>query len=165
MQSELIEYSPDNLFDKIVSISSTRKLSLKDTPGIVTVINKEQLENYGAITLGELLGKTPSSLGVTSYLYTKGGLSIRGVVNSLVDNHALIMINGYHNPIYLGMPLSPIKRIEIARGPIAAIHGGNASSGVVNIITDDNAPTSVSTVIGENGTEIFEGVYSFTDSD
>jgi len=45
------------------------------------------------------------------------------------------LYSGSRSPVWSGMPLNGISRIEIIRGPGSAVYGADAYSGVINIVT------------------------------
>ena len=71
----------------------------------------------------------------------------------------LIDGRGVYSPLFGGVfwdvqevPLEEIERIEIIRGPGAAVWGANAVSGVINIISKQSSDTQGLLVTGGGGT-------------
>lgn len=123
-----------------VVVTATRQPQrLSETIVDVTVIEREQIEQASASTLGELLGRQPGiefnrtgGRGASESIYIRGAES----------KHALILLDGVRfGSASLGLtalemvPLSQIERIEIVRGPASSVYGSDAIAGVVNIIT------------------------------
>ena len=80
---------------------------------------------------------------------SKWAISARGF-NGQYSNKLLVLIDGraVYTPIFAGVfwdsqnvPLDTIERIEVIRGPGAAVWGSNAMNGVINIITRNSADT------------------------
>ena len=78
-----------------------------------------------------------------------GPVSVRGF-NGLFSNKLLVLVDGrsVYNPLFSGvhlgradLVLDDIDRIEVIRGPGAALWGANAMNGVINIITGTAAET------------------------
>ncbi len=115
-------------------------------PSVASIITKEEIEAMGARTLDEILETVPglhvypSGLNIFCPIW-----SIRGI-QSKINPQALLLINGipltqtYNGgrPLAYTMPVSMISRVEIVRGPGSAVHGADAFSGVINVITKDN---------------------------
>jgi outer membrane cobalamin receptor len=123
-----------------VAASSKKALSLRETPGIVSVISSEEIRHYGARDLVDLLRLVPG-LDFGSDIYFVQGISMRG--NWSMEGKVLLLVDGieFNETLYQGVPfgdkfpLTHISRIEIIRGPGSAIYGGTAEYGVINIIT------------------------------
>lgn len=114
---------------------------LERIPAGVTVITRQQIEDTGFNTLTEALAGIPGMR--TSPAGGPGGqasLFIRGT-NS---NHVLVLRDGMpiNDPseatgaFNFGVDtLSDIERIEVIRGPMAALYGSGAIGGVINMIS------------------------------
>ena len=123
-----------------ITVTATRTaLTANQEVAPVIVISARQIQLSGAQTIGGLLQQY-AGLDVAS----NGGpgqptsLFLRGT-NS---NQTLVMINGVKlNPAdgsgaaLANIHLSDIERIEIVKGPRAALYGSDAIGGVINIIT------------------------------
>jgi iron complex outermembrane recepter protein len=139
----------DLLNVKVVSVSKKAEL-LFDAPLSASVITKEEIRRAGSTSIMEALRLLP---GMIVREQTNGNYDIylRGMDN-VPPNGAfegnstttLVMIN--NRPIYnylkggtfwetLPVDLNDVEKIEVIRGPAAALYGPNAVSGVINIIT------------------------------
>lgn len=112
------------------------------TPAAVFVITREDIVNSAASSIPELLRIVPG-VQVAQINASSWAVSARGF-NSVFANKLLVLIDGrtLYSEIYSGshwdqidLPLESIERIEVIRGPGAAVWGTNAVNGVVNIIT------------------------------
>ncbi|HUP12759.1 MAG TPA: TonB-dependent receptor plug domain-containing protein, partial [Niastella sp.] len=142
----------DLLNVKIVSVSKSAE-SLFDAPLSASVVTKEDIMKSGATSIMEALRLVP---GVIVREQTNGNYDIhlRGMDNvppnasfSLTSNTTtLVMVD--NRPIYsylhggtfwetLPVGLNDVEKIEVVRGPAAALYGPNAVNGVINIITRD----------------------------
>jgi iron complex outermembrane receptor protein len=112
------------------------------TPAAVFVITKEDIERSAATSIPELLRMVPG-VQVAQIDASTWAVSVRGF-NSVYASKVLVLIDGrtIYSEIYSGehwdqndLPLENIERIEVIRGPGAAVWGTNAVNGVINIIT------------------------------
>lgn len=137
----LRELSLEELMNVEVSVSSkTREKSLRESPGIISVITSEDIANSGARDLIDVLNLVPGfSFGVD--VFNVVGAGIRG--NWGFEGKILLLIDGIqmneHNYGVFALgnhyPIEHIDKIEIIRGPGSVIYGGFAELGVINIIT------------------------------
>ncbi len=139
--NDLLKLSLEDLLDITVSAGTkTETKTLRETPGIVTVISAEDIGNSGARDLIDVLRLVPGySFGLDVYEVT--GPGVRG--NWAYEGKVLLLIDGVElndrqfGTVPLGnhYPLDNIQRIEIIRGPGSVNYGGFAELGVINIIT------------------------------
>src|SRR3989475_3540434 len=135
-----------------VIVPGKRPQPATSTPASVTVISRDEIERSGARTVADAV-RTVAELSVRAY----GGLgelaqpSIRGSSPAPV----LVLLDGIPlNSVALGqtdlstISVDGVERIEIFRGPFAAIYGSGALGGGINIITTKAAP---SPVVGRSG--------------
>jgi len=126
-----------------------------DVPRSVTVIEREEIEQQSRITnnLSDILGKTlPGFSPPNQSINSVNTQSLRGRgFTVLIDGVPQSSNQGFPSPLATIDP-SAVERIEVVRGP-TAIFGGNASGGVINIITRSPAelPFSASSKIGFRG--------------
>ncbi|MBU4152853.1 MAG: TonB-dependent receptor [Proteobacteria bacterium] len=115
-------------------------------PSVASVITKEDIEAMGATTLDEVLETVPGLHVESSGLqYFSSIWSIRGIHTS-INPQTLLLINGVPFTFnFIGgryqtfkMPTAMISRVEVVRGPGSALHGADAFSGTINVITKDN---------------------------
>jgi outer membrane cobalamin receptor len=142
-EATLLDMSLEDLLDvevDVVSKSSGQKQSLRDVPGIVTVIDREQLMRMGARDLLEVLRQVQGfQIGGDSsnsyYAGIRGLWALDGKLLVLVDGHEMNEL--MYSSVNLGnrFPLDWIERIEIIRGPGSVMYGGSAAYGVINIVT------------------------------
>ncbi len=155
-RSSLAQSQPDETFSGtadelleleqlLVTTASKSAERIADAPGVVSVISAEDIRNFGARNLLEVLDRAPATYGIGSYLYPQNVLSIRGDVLTHFDNHVLLLFDGrpvresiyggLNAAIYTSFPVEAIERIEVIRGPGSVLYGTNAYAGVVNVIT------------------------------
>ncbi len=141
-----------------VVITATRSAKAEvDVPMSIEIMQGESIRRSGATNLHTALA------GVTGVAYKSFGaagghmgtmsneIAIRGIKNG-----TLVMING--NPInargkyYLdAIPTERIDRVEVIKGGGSVLYGSEAMAGVINIITKDDAPSSLTLGYGNYG--------------
>jgi len=148
------ETSLEELMNIEVTSASKKDQRLADTAASVFVITREMIRRSGLTSLPELLRLAPG----VEVARTDGALwsiGIRGFSNPF-GNKLLVLIDGrsVYNDTVSGvywlaqdMPVDQIERIEVVRGPVAAIWGANAVNGVINIITRSPHDTAGGTVV------------------
>ncbi|OFX19069.1 MAG: hypothetical protein A2041_00765 [Bacteroidetes bacterium GWA2_31_9b] len=137
---DLLELSLEELLNIPVTVSSKKALSLRESPGIISVITEDEIQNSGARDLIDVLRLVP---GIEFGTDVQGvtGISMRG--NWAHEGKVLLMLDGQEqnelsfSTLLFGnhYPVDNIKKIEIIRGPGSSIYGGFAELGVINIIT------------------------------
>jgi outer membrane cobalamin receptor len=158
--TDLVRLSLEELLVIELSVGTkTETKTLRETPGIVTVITAEEIANSGARDLIDVLRLVPGySMGQDVYEIT--GPGVRG--NWAYEGKVLLLLDGIelnerqYGNLVLGnhYPLDNIQRIEIIRGPGSVNYGGFAELGVINIITrtaEEIGGTKVSAAYGQMG--------------
>ena len=128
------------ILNKNVAVSSKNGLTTRETPGIITVISAEEIQNSGARDMIDVLRLVPGS-DVQQDLQFVMGIGLRGSWAN--EGKVLVMMDGQpfnellYQTVAIGnrFPVDAVERIEIIRGPGSAIYGGSADYGVINIIT------------------------------
>lgn len=142
----------DLLNVKIVSVSKSAEL-LFDAPLSASVVTKDDILKSGASSIMEALRMVP---GVIVREQSNGNydIHIRGMDNVppntsfditsntttlvMIDNHPIYSyLNGGTFWETIPVDLNDVEKIEVVRGPAAALYGPNAVNGVINIITRD----------------------------
>jgi len=156
------------LMNTQVDVASKRPESLRETPGAVTLLTREEILESGARDLLEALELLPGFQAVASN-FAHVGSSMRGISSD--DGKCLILVDGQEmNEITAGtfalgnhIPVDQISRIEIIRGPGSAIYGGFAGLAVVKVTTrnqEELQGISASTHLGQTGSQITTRDYS-----
>lgn len=131
----------DLLTMETTSVARKRQ-SVGDAAAAVYVITQEDIARSAATNIPELLRMAPG-IEVAQIQNGDVGVTARGF-NSPLSSTLLVLVDG--RAIYFSslsgvlwsqqlLPLSEIERIEIVRGPGAALWGSNAVNGVINIIS------------------------------
>ena len=141
---DLTTASLEELTQIHISVSSFARKDedLWTTPAAVFVITKEDIARSSASSIPELLRMVPG-LQVAQIDASNWAVSARGF-NSAFADKLLVLVDGrtVFSEEFSGvpwdqidLPLENIERIEVIRGPGAAVWGTNAVNGIINIIT------------------------------
>jgi outer membrane receptor for ferrienterochelin and colicin len=149
-----------------VTTASKSAEKISDAPGIVSVVSKEEIANFGSTSLSDVLNRLTSMYMIHAGTFTWNVASIRGQNISFFDTHTLVLVNGrpmrdgitggMNSVFYNAFPVESIERIEIIRGPGSVLYGSNAYAGVINIITskaDEETHFQASVMAGSFGTK------------
>ncbi len=152
------DLSIDQLMNIEVTSASKKEQRLSDTAASVFVITREMIRRSGLTSVPEVLRLAPG-VEVARVDGSKWAIGIRGF-SGVLSNKLLVLKDGrsVYNDTYSGvywatqdMPLEEIERIEVVRGPGAAIWGANAVNGVINIITRSPRDSQGATVTAGAG--------------
>ena len=139
---DLTQKSLEDLMNIQVTSVSKREQTTSQAAAAVFVISREDIRRSGALNIPDLLRMVPG-LDVAQIDADKWAISARGF-NGQYSDLVLVLVDGraVYNPIFAGVfwdsqnvALDTIERIEVIRGPGAAVWGSNAVNGVINIIT------------------------------
>ncbi|HEY2323370.1 MAG TPA: TonB-dependent receptor [Thermoanaerobaculia bacterium] len=127
-------------------VATKTRMNSDYVPGIVTVLEGDDLEALGVATAGEALGLVP---GMVPQLDDRASESVivRGLDFPFNNGNILILVNSIPlsrqdsgiNSSALSMPVEQIERIEVIRGPGSVLYGDYAFMGLVNIVTRKEA--------------------------
>lgn len=128
------------VLNKNLTVSSAKALTTRETPGIISLVTAEEIQNSGARDLVDILRLIPG-FDVLQDLQFVMGIGLRG--NWANEGKVLLLLDGqqFNDLLYQGVAIGnhfsvdAIERIEIIRGPGSAMYGGSAEYGVINIIT------------------------------
>lgn len=153
-------FAAEKDMDPIV-VTATRQASrASELLSDVTVIEREEIERAGSVTLPELLARQPGieysangGPGATSSVYLRGGAN---------DKHTVVLVDGVRvgsassgSFNWSSMPLSQIERVEVLKGSASALYGSDAIGGVIQIFTRQGITpfqVNASTAMGNYGT-------------
>ncbi len=149
----------DNGGNLELSITANRRAnSLDNTLASVSVITRKDIENIQAHDLVDVLRL---QRGISLSRNGGAGSNTSVFIRGSESDQVLVLLNGVRISSattgafnWASMPLDIIERIEIVRGPRAALYGSDAIGGVIEITTR-NGETSpyVSAKIGKYGTK------------
>ena len=158
-----VDMGIEELMNVEVTSASKKRQKLSATASAIFVITQKDIRRAGVTCLPEALRLAPG-LQVARIDANKWAVGARGFfgLNGRFENKLLVLIDGrsVYTPLFSGVfwelqdvPLQDIERIEVIRGPGAALWGANAVNGVINIITKPAYDTQGSLVTGTAGTE------------
>jgi iron complex outermembrane receptor protein len=156
--SDLTQKSLEDLMNIRITSVSKKEQKTSQAAAAVFVISREDISRSGALNIPDLLRMVPG-VDVAQINTSNWAISVRGF-NGQFSNKLLVLVDGrtVYTPMFAGvfwnaqdLPLDSIERIEIIRGPGAAIWGSNAVNGVINIITQSAEHTQGGQVSGDAG--------------
>ena len=125
-----------------VTSVSRKKQRLMDSAAAIYVITNEDIKRSGVTSIPDALRMVPG-MQVAKLNSNTWSISTRGF-NYIFANKLLVLIDGrtVYSPLFSGVNwdvqdtlMEDIDRIEVIRGPGAALWGANAVNGVINVIT------------------------------
>ena len=155
---ELENLSLGDLMQIEVSSVSRKSQTMSSTAAAAFVINQEDIRRSGAASIPEALRLAPglevAQIGASSWAITSRGF------NGFYANKLLVLMDGrtVYTPLFSGVfwnlqdtMMEDIERIEVIRGPGAAMWGANAVNGVINIITKKAKDTRGDLIVAGTG--------------
>jgi iron complex outermembrane receptor protein len=156
--TDLSQLSIEDLMSIEITSASRREQRTADVAAAVFVITQDDIRRSGMTTVPDLLRMAPG-VDVAQHNSNNWAVSVRGF-NGVYANKLLILVDGrsLYNRIFSGtnwdaedLMIDDIDRIEVIRGPGAAMWGANAVNGVINIVTKSTADTKGGLVRVEAG--------------
>jgi len=125
---------------KVTIASGSKGMTVRESPGIVTLITQEEIVNSGARDLIDVLNLVPGlSFGVDVQgvvgIAARGNWSHEGKISLMIDDMEMNELSFATLQFGNHYPVDNIERIELIRGPGSAIYGGFAEMGVIKIVT------------------------------
>lgn len=148
-QADLTAYDIEELMDITVTSVSKKSQRIANAAAAIYVITQEDIRRSGVTTIADALRMAPG-VQVARIDSNKWAVTSRGF-NGRFANKLLVLMDGrsLYTPYFLGVywevqdtVLEDIERIEVIRGPGAALWGSNAVNGVINIITKSAEKTA-----------------------
>lgn len=160
-EGDLTELSIEELMSIEVTSVSKRAEAISRAAAAIYVLTQEDLRRSGVTSLPDALRLVPG-VQVARATSSIWAISARGF-NGRFANKLLVLIDGrsVYTPLFSGVfwdvqgtLLEDVDRIEVIRGPGAALWGANAVNGVINVITKRAAETEGTLVRLALGSEI-----------
>jgi len=139
---DLADLTIQQLMNESVTSVSKKETPLDQSPAAIFVVTPDDIRRLGITSIPEALRLVPG-MDVAQIGASQWAISSRGFNNQFA-NKLLVMIDGrtVYDPSFAGVfwdvqnvVMEDIDRIEVIRGPGAALWGANAVDGVVNVIT------------------------------
>ena len=129
---------------EIVYAASKREQKLREAPSAVSVVTADEIKHHGYRTLADVLRSLPSFYVTYDRNYSYVG--VRGFARpGDYSARVLLLVNGLrtndniYDQAYVGeeflVDVDMIERVEVIRGPSAAIYGSSAFFAVINVVT------------------------------
>ncbi len=164
--SESIGWEESILGEELPTVLTASRLKQPkaEVPASITVITAKHIKLWGVRTLPELMKFVPGMFvghadddNNASVAYHTSNPNIMRRLQVLVDGRSVYK-SAIATVIWddIGLAIEDIDRIEVTRGPNAALYGANSYLGVINILTkhpEDSQGTLVSWRKGNNGTQ------------
>ncbi len=161
----------EQLLDVRIVTASKYSQKLSETASSVTVIDQQQIKQFGYRTVGDALRSVPGFFVVNNRTYENVG--IRGFDQSADFNgRMLVMIDGIrvNEAIFdsgfvgseLPLDIDLVEQIEVVRGPGSSMYGSNAFLAVVNVITRNGKDLQGGELAGAwSSFETYKGRFSY----
>lgn len=161
----VVASSEQDYFDDMPVVLSVSRLPqrLDETPGAVTVLDRDFIRQSGARDVADLLRLVPGFQSSTSFEADAPQASYHGSfglysarLQVLVDGRSVYSTYFFGSvaPGLMSVAMEDIERIEVLRGSNSVAYGARAMFGVVNIVTRHTSETMGSSAAisrGENG--------------
>ncbi|MDD2713290.1 MAG: TonB-dependent receptor [Simplicispira sp.] len=129
-------------------VTATRSAQpLSDLVADVSIVDRETIERSGATGLGDVLARLPGveisrsgGVGNATNVFLRGA---EGRFTAVYIDGVRVDSQSSGGAQWEQIPLAQIERIEVLRGPAAAVYGSDAIGGVVQLFTKkgEGAPT------------------------
>ncbi|MCP3697512.1 MAG: TonB-dependent siderophore receptor [Aliivibrio sp.] len=120
-----------------------------ETPGQVSVIDEQLIDEQRASTLGEVL-QNDSSIGASATTRNREQFTLRGFE---LGSSTGFLRDGKQHWSHYRQPIELLERVEILKGPSSLLYGQSAPGGLVNMVAKKptyETQVSVSQDIGSN---------------
>lgn len=125
--------------DTIVVTASRSPQPLSEVLADISVVERDEIERSGATGVADLLARLP---GVEFARNGGPGTSTSVFLRGSEARHTAVYLDGVRldsqstgGAVWEQIPLAQIERIEVLRGPAAALYGSDAVGGVVQLFT------------------------------
>ena len=175
---DLLDLDLESLASVEVSVASKYSEKISEAPGVITVVTRKEIEQYGGLNLLDIFHRVPGMQVIGGVFTPTNVVGMRGQTNQHYTNRILFLINGrpfrdghtggWNQPLFTQFPLNNIEQIEVIRGPGSVLYGTNAFSGVVNIITrkaEEGGDVEASVTYGSFNHRQFDGRASYVGED
>lgn len=148
------ELELSSLLDLETHAATKRATLLSETPAVGNVLLREHIEDYGWLSLNDILYGQPGFF--PSRDYERRTVGMRGEGESWNNNRILLLVDGMpQNDVEAGTaytwevtPLFMARSVEVLRGPGSALYGSYAENGVIAMETLSPADLGGDRVLG-----------------
>ena len=157
------EMSLEELLTAPTTVAGSRAVTVRESPGVITTITRDEILASGARDLTDVLMLVPGLFMGVDVLGTLG-VGMRGLWGH--EGKILFLLNGHtlNEMSYLGtqlgarIPVELLDRVEIIRGPGSVRYGGYAELAVVNMVTIQAEPHTRRAYASTNYGQMHHGV-------
>lgn len=131
------------------STSMRMEATQLETPGQVTVIDEQLIDEQRASTLGEVL-KNDASIGAGATTRNREQFTLRGFG---LSSSSGFLRDGKQHWSHYRQPIELLDRVEVLKGPSGLLYGQSAPGGLVNMVAKKptyETQVSVSQDLGSN---------------
>ena len=169
-ESEMLELL--SILDEETELVTKTKLNRDYVPGMITILQGDELNSLGIRTVWEALSLVPGIQILRSGGRSDPSVIVRGLSFPFNSGNIKVLVNsipmsredsGINSSVLL-LPIEQVERIEFIRGPGSSLYGSFAFMGLLNIITRTNE-NAVFGVLEENDTFRGGGRFSWSESD
>jgi iron complex outermembrane receptor protein len=147
---------------EVVIIGQRREGDVLDVPSALSVVTAEQLRTAGTTNLMEALRGVPGFFAQAQNKFSHDAIvDLRGYNNGGGNGQrVLVLVDGRKtnrvtssSTDWASIPIDNIERVEVVRGPAAALYGDTAMAGVINIITKHSGGKDFRTAATAGGSD------------
>lgn len=152
--TEVVTVTAEAIYTESVASSGTKiETPLRDVPQSISVVNQELIRSQNALSLQDAV-RNVSAVSIHLGEGRRDQVFIRGF-NALNDSY----VDGVRDDAPYYRDLSSLDRIEVIKGPAAALYGRGSSGGIVNRILkkpeSEGLAAEFTTTFGSYGTKRF----------
>ncbi|MEK9593295.1 MAG: TonB-dependent receptor [Luminiphilus sp.] len=133
-----VAWSQDDEMDleEVIVTARKREENLQEVPLSVTAFNATTLQDYRMFSPEDIAAFTPGFSFVNSFGRDSDRPVVRGMSNILGSPNASFFIDGVFVPgTIASTELQMLERVEVIKGPQAALYGRATFSGAINYVT------------------------------
>lgn len=160
-----VQVSENDFLSELPVVLSVSRLPqrLDETPGAVTILDRDMIRRSGARDVADVLRLVPGFRVSNSFESVAPQVGYHGIFGRY-SNRVELLVDGrsVYSPFFIGsiapglqtVALQDIERIEVLRGSNSATYGARAFLGVINIVTRHTADTlgaQGAVTVGQNG--------------
>lgn len=144
LEEDLFDLSLEELMNIEIDVASGKGTTLRESPGIISYIDVEEITHSGARDFMDVLRMIPgfefaSDVDHAVGLGVRGNWGFEGKVLILLDEQPLNETSYGTFSFGQRIPVDNIQKIEIIRGPGSALYGGVAGLAVIKVTTKSGA--------------------------
>ena len=126
----------DMALEEVMVTARKREENLQEVPLSVTAFNASTLQDYRMFSPEDIAAFTPGFSFVNSFGRDSDRPVVRGMSNILGSPNASFFIDGVFVPgTIASTELQMLERVEVIKGPQAALYGRATFSGAINYVT------------------------------